>query len=924
MDVTEYYKDRIKVHSITRREIRGFCPFHDDQRTSFSVNRKTGLWHCFTEGRGGNIFQFHQELMGMDLESAKKEILEKYGVEMEETPSNSTPGGFIPKGEIDRAHIALLESPSTLQFLKEKKGWTLSTIKKFKLGLEGDRIWIPIKEKGEYVNVRKYDYLHKNKEKFLSYREGYGKVRIFPEANLSHKKILLLEGEIDTILANQLGYNGLTLTGGAGSFPEEYIPLFKDKEVLICYDIDPPGEKGAKKVKRLLDKVANVRIVKLDITTPKDGDFTDYFILHGKTKEDFATLSGEKLESEPLKEVSLWETGVKKFFNKRVFLKVLVSGKDLSPYFSPKRISVTCSKGRKICKDCPLGEEDQILQIEGTDPDLISMIGCSSDQQRGIIKKRLSIPLNCRGYEIKVEEVYSLEVIRVIPELEFGINREYVTRTFFVLDHLTRPNRTYGFEGLVISNPKDQYATLLVDKVHYLRDSLDQFKLTEKEIKSLTLFQPGKLSIDEKLLDIYQDFTYNLTRIYHRKEILFALDLVYHSILEFKFLDKVLTRGWVDALVIGDTRSGKTETLKAMVSHYRAGEFSTGENTSFAGLVGGLQEAQGNWAISWGKIPLNDRRLVVIDEASGLPPEAIANMSGIRSEGIAEIVKIQTERTFSRTRLLWLSNPRSGRRLNSYNYGVEAIKELFGRVEDVARLDFAITTASEEVDQKEIHSLKHPKISHKYTSDLCHKLIIWAWSRKKDQVIFEKGAEERIMTLSQEFGDFYSPTIPLVEPAEQRIKFARLGAALAARLFSTPDGERVLVKPEHIDFVASFLRAMYQKPSMGYDRLSVSLKRSTSLTPEEILELRKEFFQFPNWAEIRDILLSYSRFRKNDFVDQVGMDLETAREFFKWTGRRRLLRSTPSGYYKEPVFTSFLKSLLDEIPKGFDGPRGKF
>ena len=71
------------------------------------------------------------------------------------------------------------------------------------------------------------------------------------------------------------------------------------------------------------------------------------------------------------------------------------------------------------------------------------------------------------------------------------------------------------------------------------------------------------------------------------------------------------------------------------MKHYQLGEFVTGENTSFAGLIGGMQQNQKRWFVSWGKIPLNDRRLVILDEASGLSKRDISNMSGVRSSGIA-------------------------------------------------------------------------------------------------------------------------------------------------------------------------------------------------------------------------------------------------------------------------------------------------
>ena len=61
----------------------GRCPFHHDRNRSFSVNPKTGMWHCFTEDEGGNFVTFWAKVHNVDTKQAYKEILEKYGVSTE-------------------------------------------------------------------------------------------------------------------------------------------------------------------------------------------------------------------------------------------------------------------------------------------------------------------------------------------------------------------------------------------------------------------------------------------------------------------------------------------------------------------------------------------------------------------------------------------------------------------------------------------------------------------------------------------------------------------------------------------------------------------------------------------------------------------------------------------------------------------------
>lgn len=46
------------------------CPFHDDKTPSFSVSEKKQIYHCFSCGRGGNVFSFLQEIEGLSFVEA--------------------------------------------------------------------------------------------------------------------------------------------------------------------------------------------------------------------------------------------------------------------------------------------------------------------------------------------------------------------------------------------------------------------------------------------------------------------------------------------------------------------------------------------------------------------------------------------------------------------------------------------------------------------------------------------------------------------------------------------------------------------------------------------------------------------------------------------------------------------------------------
>lgn len=412
----------------------------------------------------------------------------------------------------------------------------------------------------------------------------------------------------------------------------------------------------------------------------------------------------------------------------------------------------------------------------------------------------------------------------------------------------------------------------------------------------------GYSRVAAKFREIHHDLEANVTKIYHRYDLLTVLDLVTHSVLQFPFQGDLVRKGWVEALVVGDTRCGKSETAIRLASHYRAGEIVTGENATYAGLIGGMQQTQKTWSITWGKYPLNDRRMLIVDEFSGLSQESISRMSGVRSSGIAEIVKIQTERTMARVRACHLSNARAKRPIAGFNSGIDVINDLIGQPEDIARYDLALLVATGEVPLSVINAKLRPTCPHLYTSELCNRLVYWAWSRKPNQVYFDKGTEDACLRYATELSNKFMA--PLVEGAEQRVKLARLAVACAVRVFSTDaGGHTVVVKPEHVEFVAQFLDEIYCKPAMAFDLYSKTKKAEMTLDgPQEIQD------RLDNLADDgRGLLSGAPVFQNPDLQDYFGLNRDGAIELASFLVRRRCIRKGKFGYYKLPAFTSFLR-----------------
>lgn len=890
------------------------CPLHEDTRASFAFEKNTGLWKCFNPdcqgSKGGNFSQLHEKITGNPWE----EDLE------------------IPLDEVEKFHAWLLKDHALMKWLLEMRGINEGTVRRFKLGFDGERLQIPIMHDGRCVNIRRHAIKKGAATKTISYQAGYGGVRLFPEETLQAGEILLCEGELDAILACQMGFNAITTTGGASSWKPSWNKLFAGKKVWICYDVDPPGRLGSERIcVDLHPHASELKNILLPLMSPSNADVTDYFAVFGHSASDLRQLIEATSVWSPASKpavvgtrptptpIDLGKASEGQMMNRLVKMRVTVAGKDLAPYACPKSVKLSCnSSGQlKVCKLCSITQSGgtATYEVNPLSLEILKLINCTEEQQRGFIRKAAGVYPGCPRFEMTVSDYYSVEDVRLIPELGFSAQQdsEYVVRPAFFVGNSLRANSTYEVEGLATPNPKNQYVTFLLDDAKQVKGDIDGFTMTPEVINSLSIFraEPGK--VESKLQEIATDLTANVTRIYQREVLVRAIDLVFHSVLQFNFQDRLLKKGWVEALILGDTRCGKTETVSQLVNHYRAGELSTGENASFAGLIGGMQQVGSRWSIIWGKLPLNDRRLLVIDEVSGMTIEDIGKMSGVRSSGIAEIIKVQSERTFSRTRLIWLGNPRSPRSLGTYDSGIQAIKELIGRPEDVARFDLAATVASGEVPIEIINQVRQDaaRVSHQYTSDLCHKLVMWCWSRKPHQVVFSDGVEKTCLKLAGDLSKRYSAVIPLVEPAEQRVKLARLAVATAGRLFSSSeDGETLIVTSEHVQAAHDLLEKLYQIPSMGYLGYSkLKMAEQTLKDPQKVLAALEPF-----GVILTEGLLERQYLRLNDLEDLLNLEKREVKPLVSTLVQQRALKHYGTMYVKSQAFIELLRKLQTAVP----------
>jgi hypothetical protein len=898
------------------------CPFHNDKHDNLElcnggIHKVTGKFKCFSCSAPGDIYSVLATTFGVPQVTIEAKADGMLGLE---------DNGYVDASLIEYCHSELLAADDWRKRMLTQHGINQDSIVRWRLGYYPTygRITIPIKgHDGKYVNMRKYKY-DADKNKVLGIKGG--KNALWPLDAFESDTIYITEGEFKAILLWQNGFAAITGTSGAGSWNHEsWSDKFKGKDVVLLLDIDDAGRKAAARICHYLYSYAkSIRNVFLsDVQGIPKGDVTDYFVKKQRTADNLRELVNAtppytpahvKVTNETLVKndpipVKLAHASRAEHNNKIITTTAVVSAKDMAPYIIPAKCTVVCNRDKPYCPMCRVFNmaAAHTFEIPDHSPAVLNLINATELQQNEILKQASGINGACKVASFKREAAHNVEEIRLIPQIAIGhTTEEQVTRkAFYVGSDGIASNHTYTFEGRVCAEPKDGHATVIMYAKEAAEDDLDNFTTTE----DLSLFQPKewtKDSVNEKLTDIYEDFEANVTNIFQRRDLHLFYDLIWHTVLYIDFQGRQI-KGWGDALVIGDSGQGKSECSSRLSVHYKCGERVDTKRASVAGLVGGLQATDKRWFITWGTIPLNDRRLVLLEEIKGIGAPELSKMTDMRSSGVAEITKIERAKTTARTRLIWISNPRSDSNISTYNYGVDAVKELIGGLEDIRRFDMVMAVASGEVPTTVINSKVHATKEHKYTSIKCQQLVSWAWSRRKEDIIIE--CEDEILAAATRMGNAYSSACPIVEPSDQRLKILRLATGLACRVYSTDEeGEKVYVKDCHVQVVEEFLNRIYSSKALGYKEYSAAQMGELSMdNPDVVVERIKSA---PNSKETVKGLIEAEMLRVEDVINLTEWDLEASNAFIGFLIRNGCIRrNRRGGYRKTSAFINLLKAL---------------
>jgi len=927
----------IKYEPTSADEVKIKCPVHKEgkeESPSCFLNVKKNLFMCQTAGcqAHGDIVSLFAFIANVPRDVIILDLQGRYDLEVKKT---------ISPENVERFHEAIWEAGPLLKLLYDR-GITNDMIRKARLGYHSGRITIPIYDlDGSIVEIRRYLPGAPGAEKMRN-TPGYGGNHIYQvDQAKKFDTVWVCGGEMKALVAgwllNEHGVGAVSDTAGEGNWEAENNKFFKDKRVYICLDVDKGGNAGSQTIAGYLFNVAKVVYVirlPLDRTKYPKGDINDLIGQEGGTAQTLLQcmtdadqwyppdLSEEK--DQEIYKVILSESTHAEHVGKKIEVCGIVSSMDTDTYLVPRKVNCVCDKSQPGCSWCPVkniepNKDGQMeTEVRSSNAGLLEMINAPKSKLKDAMREALRIPA-CKSVEFHVRSHYNVSDLRLSPQLNIGSeSSKNVVQPAFVVGKNIEMNTPYIFRGKVYPQPRNQQAVLLLNEMEQGTDSLGSFKPSDEDLDALKIFRPtdwSEAAIGLKLKDIYDDFETNVTQIFHRQDLHLTVDLCYHSILTMNF-DGQETKGWVNILIAGDSSQGKSAVAAGydgnggLMKHYGLGERVDCKNATVAGLLGGLHQIGTRWFVSWGVIPTHDRRMAILEEIGGTDPEVLTKLTDMRSSGIAEIPKIEKRRALARTRLLLISNSRDGRATSAHNFGIEIIRGLLQRPEDIRRLDFAILVSSLQVNPDEINKLarNRPVRQHTYKKELCQRLILWAWTRTVSQVAFESDAVTLILERATYLSKKFSESIPLVDRGTMRIKLARLACSLAARTFSASDDMQALVvRVSHVEYISNFVDRVYSDKVFGYSDFSKAQIHANAVLDPDAVKKQIESTKHP--ADFVKMMLYTETISMNDICDWCEVDRDIGQKLMSFFVRKHALYRVKREYQKTSDFISLLKEM---------------
>lgn len=918
-------------------EIDGFstetqvcCPFphfttdgqiYYETRPSAGVNLDKKVFNCFSCGKGLSELQFIKEYMGI-----------------EETEATLLRSILDTNKDTEYWEATLdFNNKNTEEYIKNDLGITEKTIKELKLrlgGTSGYQLEFPLFLFGKLVDVANYE-CNRTPKTIRWKHSTSGLISPYDIWRLDKSRpTIICAGEKDMAIARSKGFNAITISGGEGTIPKFFGNDFLDREIYIIYDNDATGKKGSIKVAQYISKFTDkVKVIDISsVCTEKGEDVWDFFMKYKKTAKDLVEIiratqyyNPTDIEDEYPTLPSLIEGTKPTYFEKVVKCNVQVVAVLEAQYALPTSITAT-----KLEHD---GGEDNNTMVVGEIrtwnldetklKDVLYLIDNKFNETKineNIKTILLKIPPKERGVSVKIHKKETVYKCTVTDFFETTDNdMRVIEHDAYCIGTQLESGKKYKITYSLVPHPYNGgKLTMIVTNAESAEDTVDNFKTTPHKIGLLKQFQV-ETTLEDKINELIERCK-GVVNANYNETLLKTIDLWYHTPLYFKVGRSEPIRATIDAILVAESRVGKSTTADALKKLYGLGataSFAGGQATE-AGLIGGSKLVNGNYQTKAGLIPQMHKNAIIFEELGKANADIIKTLTDVRSSGSVRITRVSGFFEIPAVvRMLSLTNTKASKHpkpISAYPNGIEILTDLIGTPEDIARYDVMCIIGDKGT--KEIDPFYEPK--EPFSKESYQTRIRWVWSRKIDDIIISKEVYEHTIKQANKLNKTYNSYIK-VFGTEAWKKIMRVAIAVAGYVVSTDESfQKLIITKEHVDYAVKYLVGLYDNQTFRFKEFVKEEQSYTEIDEESVIILQELFIKH---AVLLTHLEGNSETNKSNLIAISGLPNDefnaiinrlVALKFIRFSG----YDINPTERFRKGMFKINRKTKLERIGEG--------
>lgn len=880
-----FFEHYFKFNS-AETEVAVCCPFphhtangveYYETNPSASVNTKSRMFHCMACNQGYSELTMISKLLDCTYANAVR--LNK---------------AFESRDTVDDWDKMTYLSEQGKK-LCERFGITEEVVKELHIaGMSVDSITFPVFMYGKLIDERVYTPNEKPKMKSrVSAPSGILIPHDILEQTPISNMVYICAGEKDMATSRSHGLNAYTITGGENALPISPT-IFKGRHVCILYDNDDAGKIGAMRLATyLLPHCASVRVCTEfhKVCTENKEDMTDYWNKYHGTKEALIdmvkntpmfTASEIHEDFVDIPQVTLAQATSPEHLNKLVRSNIQVTAVAEVQYLTPK---VAVAEKLKTDNEGVMfeGEVREWYLTENNIQDVLHLMDGGFKEED--INKNLRRLMKIADKErwIKVSKLQKDIVYKgTVTDMFESINTDKLPMEYLAYSIGTRleSGKKYNCTYKIVPHPyKGQQLVMVITSAVPANDSVSTFAVTPENKALLDEFRNIEGTVEEKVNTLTQKVK-GLLGYDGNDTLIKVIDLSFHTVLAYNFGQFKNVRGYLDTLVVGESRVGKSSTADALRRTYQLGAFTSlaGNSATIPGLIGGSNKsASGQMQTKAGLIPQNHKGLIIFEEFGKCHSSIVTELTDIRSSNEVRITRVSGTLTLpAMVRMIALSNVKYNgneiKSIASYPNGLAVVTELVPTAEDIARYDILCVLGDR--GNAQIDPFWQPEAP--LSDEAYQARIRWVWSRTPEQVIISEEVARKIVDCANALNATYDCHIK-VFGTEAWKKLSRLAIAIAGYLVSTDDTyQNIVVTKDHVEYAVSLYVELYDNPTFRLREYVQNERKYNQIDPDGINLLQELYIKIPQMLLILEQESSPSR---NTVLAAAGVDANTYNGF---------------------------------------------